>query len=175
MKLKAKVAMLCAVAICLAGVLWMTAGNHRDRTTMTNSHFLEQVRDGHVASAIVSAGKGGAVPTLYRLKDGNSERTVLPADYRDAMLAMEGRDGQRRDPGRFFRPAQPLGQLTPVLVAAGFLDLPDDSKISERAGACLGLGAEGYLIQPWRPTKAPAADPRVCPTFGMAKATPGDV
>ena len=31
----------------------------------------------------------GAIQAICRLKDGNAVRTVLPSDYRDAMVAMQ--------------------------------------------------------------------------------------
>jgi cell division protease FtsH len=88
MKSKEKIAIVCAVVICLAGVLW-TTGRRRGLTKVTYSEFLEQVRAGRVASAIVIGGNSGGTPVTGVLKDGNAVRTVLPADYRDAMAAME--------------------------------------------------------------------------------------
>jgi ATP-dependent Zn protease len=58
-------------------------------TTLTYSHFLEKVRTGEIASVIVMGSNSGAIQAICRLKNGNAERTVLPSDYRDAMLAMQ--------------------------------------------------------------------------------------
>jgi ATP-dependent Zn protease len=58
-------------------------------TTFTYSQFLEKVRTGQIASVIVMGSNAGAIQAICRLKDGNTERTVLPSDYRDAMVAMQ--------------------------------------------------------------------------------------
>lgn len=57
--------------------------------TLTYSQFIEQVRAGQIASVVVMAGNSGAVQAICRRKDGSAERTVLPADYRDALAAMQ--------------------------------------------------------------------------------------
>ncbi|MCU1275041.1 MAG: ATP-dependent metalloprotease FtsH [Bryobacterales bacterium] len=88
MKSKARIAIICAVVICLAGVLW-TTGSGRRQTKLTYSQFLEQVRAGQVASVIVTGSNSGATQATCRLKDGNTVRTILPSDYRDAVLAMQ--------------------------------------------------------------------------------------
>lgn len=46
MNLKAKLAIICAVLTCVAGVLWMATARQRSLTTLTYSQFLEQVRAG---------------------------------------------------------------------------------------------------------------------------------
>src|SRR5712692_152796 len=88
MKSKAKFVILCAVVICLAGVL-RTIGSQRDLRKLTYSQFLERVQAGQVASVIVIGSSSGATQVTCRLKDGNTVRTVLPSDYRDAMVAMQ--------------------------------------------------------------------------------------
>lgn len=89
MNLKAKIAIICTVLICVAGVLWMATASQRSLTTLTYSQFLEQVRAGQVASVIVIGSNSGAIRATCRLKDGNTVRTVLPSDYRDAMVEMQ--------------------------------------------------------------------------------------
>src|SRR5712692_5135442 len=84
MKSKAKFVILCAVVICLAGVL-RTIGSQRDLRKLTYSQFLERVQAGQVASVIVIGSSSGATQVTCRLKDGNTVRTVLPSDYRDAI------------------------------------------------------------------------------------------
>ena len=37
----------------------------------------------------IMGSNSGAIQAICRLKDGNAERTVLPSDYRDAMVAMQ--------------------------------------------------------------------------------------
>lgn len=88
MKSKSNIAIVCAVLICLTGVLW-TTGSRRGLTKLTYSQFLEQVRAGQVASVIVVGSNSGAAQATCRLKGGNTVRTVLPSDYRDAMVAMQ--------------------------------------------------------------------------------------
>jgi len=83
------VAIICAVLICVAGVLWMAAAGQRSLTTLTYSQFLEKVRTGQVASVIIMGSNSGAVHATCRLKDGNALQTVLPSDYKDAMAAMQ--------------------------------------------------------------------------------------
>jgi hypothetical protein len=36
-------------------------------------------------------GNSGAIQAICRLKDGNAVRTVLPSDYRDALVAMQNK------------------------------------------------------------------------------------
>ena len=117
---KSTIAILCAALICAAGVLWMATAGQRSLTTLTYSQFLEQVRNGQVASVIVIGANSGAVQATCSLKDGNTVRTVLPADYRDAMVAMQDklvnieiRDSSS-EPFRLFMNA------TPFLLLLGF-------------------------------------------------------
>src|SRR5712692_956734 len=89
MNSKTKIAIFCAVLMCVAGVLWMAAAGQRSLTTLTYSQFLERVRTGQISSVIVMDSNSGAIQAICRLKDGNAVRTVLPSDYRDAMVAMQ--------------------------------------------------------------------------------------
>src|SRR6266545_2798279 len=86
---KGTIGITCAVLICMACVLWMAARGRNSLTTQTYSQFLDQVQSGQVASVIVSGRNSGAVEATCRLKDGKTVRTVLPADYRDALAAMQ--------------------------------------------------------------------------------------
>jgi cell division protease FtsH len=67
-----------AVAVCMVAAISTRAG--RTRTTVTYSEFLQKVDAGEVASV--------ASQTDGLLKNGATVRTVLPADYRDALAAM---------------------------------------------------------------------------------------
>ncbi len=100
MKSKTRIAIICSVMICLAGVLWMTAGSRRVQNKLTYSQFLEQVRAGRVVSVIVIGSNSGATQATCRLKDGTTVRTVLPSDYRDAVAAMQDKlvDVEIQDP-----------------------------------------------------------------------------
>ena len=74
-----------AVLICFGAALWIA--RERRQPTVSYSQFLELVESGKVASAvIVSAGPG---QVNGRLKDGGSVRTLIPADSRDAIAAMQ--------------------------------------------------------------------------------------
>lgn len=84
-----RIAIICFVVICLVVALWIAAGSGRGEVALTYSQFLEQVRAGQVASAIIIAGNSGGAQATCRLKDGKTVRTVLPSDYRDAMAAMQ--------------------------------------------------------------------------------------
>jgi ATP-dependent Zn protease len=88
MKSKASIAIICAVVICLAGILWTTV-SRRGLTKLTYSEFLEQVRGGQIASVTIISSNSGATQAICHLKDGNTVRTVLPSDYRHALVAMQ--------------------------------------------------------------------------------------
>jgi len=89
MKSKTKIAMICAALICVAGVVWMATASRPSLTTLTYTQFLERVRTGQVASVVVMGSNSGALQSICRLKDGNTVQTVLPSDYRDAMVIMQ--------------------------------------------------------------------------------------
>jgi|SRR6266566_4786568 len=88
MKSKASIAIICVVVISLAGILW-TTGSRRGLTKLTYSEFLEQVRGGQIASVTIIASTSGATEATCHSKDGKAMRTVLPSDYRDALVAMQ--------------------------------------------------------------------------------------
>jgi ATP-dependent Zn protease len=89
MNSKARIALVCSVLMCVAGVLWVATTSRRSLTTLTYSQFLKKVGTGQIASVVVMGSNSGAIEAICRLNDGNSARTVLPSDYRDAMLAMQ--------------------------------------------------------------------------------------
>jgi len=87
---RAKNLILGVVAICGIIVLWgLAARTHRD--SVTYSHFLQEVRAGEVANAIIVPGAAGTSEATIKLKDATMQRTVFPRDYRDAMVAMQER------------------------------------------------------------------------------------
>src|SRR6185436_15772328 len=75
--------------IGVAAILWVAAVSQRPSITLTYSQFLDRVRTGHIASVIVMGSNSGAIEAICRLKDGNTVRTVLPRNYRDALGAMQ--------------------------------------------------------------------------------------
>ncbi len=86
MNSKAIIALVFGVLTCV-GALWMP--HTTSRRSLTYSQFLEKVRTGQVASVTVEGSNSGATPAICRFKDGAVERTVLPSDYRDAIVAMQ--------------------------------------------------------------------------------------
>ena len=74
---------------CLICAVWFGRDEGQRLARATYSQFLEQVRDGKVASATIAPGNSGTSPVTYTMKDGVKARTVLPPDYRDALTAMQ--------------------------------------------------------------------------------------
>jgi len=119
MSSKAKIATACVALVCVAAVLWMAATGRRSLTTYTYSQFLDQVYRGQVASVVVIAGNSRAVEATCRLKDGRAARTVLPSDYKDALLAMREAlvNIEIRDPSS--EPLRLLMNAAPFLLLLG--------------------------------------------------------
>ena len=115
----AKIATACVALVCVAAVLWMAATGRRSLTTYTYSQFLDQVYRGQVASVVVIAGNSRAVEATCRLKDGQAARTVLPSDYKDALLAMREAlvNIEIRDPSS--EPLRLLMNAAPFLLLLG--------------------------------------------------------
>lgn len=89
MNLKTRIAIICAVVLCAAGILWIAGTSKGSPTMLSYSQFLDEVRTGQIASVVVISDRSGAAQAICRMKDGNSVRTVLPSDYRDALAAMQ--------------------------------------------------------------------------------------
>jgi len=53
MNLITRIAILCAVLICLAGVFWTINGRQRSSSTLTYSHSAEQVQPGQIANLTI--------------------------------------------------------------------------------------------------------------------------
>ena len=79
-----------AVLLGVTAIVWVTAARRSNLPTWTYSQFLEKVQAGQVSGVTVVGGNSGAVEATCRLKNGEAVRTVLPQDYRDAMIAMQG-------------------------------------------------------------------------------------
>jgi ATP-dependent Zn protease len=134
MSSKGKIAITCGALVCLAGVLWMTTTGQRSLTTYTYSQFLDQVHSGQVASVVVNGSNSDAVEATCRLKDGKAARTVLPSDYKDALLAMQNkfvnieiRDSSS-EPLRLFMNATPFLLLLGVWVFLMIRKFPNSLK-----------------------------------------------
>ncbi|HEY3825224.1 MAG TPA: ATP-dependent metallopeptidase FtsH/Yme1/Tma family protein [Bryobacteraceae bacterium] len=84
MDFKAKRHVFFAVLIVIAGLLFMVVKD-RSHTGATYSQFLQQVQTGQVSKAVITSPHA---PVTYSLKNGSSNSTMLPSDYRDALDAM---------------------------------------------------------------------------------------
>ncbi len=89
MNSRIKLAIFCAVLIGAASVWRLATAGQRPSATVTYSQFLERVQAGQITSVIVMDSNSGAIESICRLKDGNTVRTVLPSDYRNALDAMQ--------------------------------------------------------------------------------------
>jgi ATP-dependent Zn protease len=120
MNSKAKIAIICALLLCVAGAFWMfNTTSRRSLTMLTYSQFLEKVSTGQVARVTVMGSNSGVTPAICRLKDGTVERTVLPPDYRDAIVAMQDKlvDIEIRDSSN--RPLPLVMKAAPFLLLLG--------------------------------------------------------
>lgn len=92
MNAKTKAALVLAVLIVLAAMASTVARNIHPQPSLTYSQFLNAVQAGQIASVIVNtAANSGANQAICRTKDGKIMQTILPADYHDALLAMQDR------------------------------------------------------------------------------------
>ena len=137
--MKAKIPIIWAVAICLAGILWI-AGSRRGLTTLTYSEFIEQVRAGQIASVTIIGGNSSATQATCRLKDGNTVRTVLPSDYRDAMVAMQDKLVNIEIQDSSSGPLRPILNAAPFLLLLGVWSFLVIRKFPEWPEARLFLG-----------------------------------
>src|ERR1700694_266726 len=149
MNIKTKVAIICGVLICLAGALWMAQTRQPSSTTLTYSQFFEKVRTGQIAGVIVMGSNSGAIQAICRQKDGNTGRTVLPSDYRDALAAMqekqvdiEIRDASSR-PLQFATNAAPFLLLLAVWIVLLIFKL---TGIDQRNELCAELSHNGEMV-----------------------------
>ena len=88
MKVSKKI-VFAAVLILVALTMWGVVQNGRVPVKATYSEFLQQVQTGQVTRAVIVMGESGPNPVTYNLKDGTSERTVLPADYREVLATLQ--------------------------------------------------------------------------------------
>jgi len=89
MNSKAKSIVFWGVLIGVAALLWVVIQNKPEPAKETYSQFLQQVESGQVTKATIVAAQTGANPVAYSLKDGSQMNSMLPADYRDAIEAMQ--------------------------------------------------------------------------------------
>jgi ATP-dependent Zn protease len=86
---------------------------------LTYSEFLQQVRTGQVASVVIDAKNSGAVHATCSTKYGKTVRTVLPADYADALKTMQERLVNIEIRDSFSEPLRLLRNATPFLLLLG--------------------------------------------------------
>jgi hypothetical protein len=86
---KTKIVLLCMLLILAATVFSIVTTSRPHRSSFTYSQFLDRLQQGEVAAVVIDAGNSGAVEATLRMKDGQAARTVLPANYRDALRAMQ--------------------------------------------------------------------------------------
>ena len=116
---KPKVVLLCAVLLCAGIGLWPAGAGRRSPDTMTYSRFLQEVRAGQVASIVIEGSNSGAVHAAGSLRDGKIVRTVLPADYEDALEAMQEKQVSIEIRDSFSEPLHLLRNATPFLLLLG--------------------------------------------------------
>jgi ATP-dependent Zn protease len=79
------------ILLCMAALLWALVRSRPELPQATYSQFLEQVKTSAVDKAVILAGKAGAIPVAYSLKNGGEVRAMLPWDYREALALMQDR------------------------------------------------------------------------------------
>ena len=121
MKWNAKTLILCLIAIGFAAALrWMAVNAETRLPGATYSQFLREVEQGKVDTVTIAPGNSGANPAMYRTKDGNTARTVLPSDYRDAIAAMQESSVNIEIKDTSTGPLRLLANAIPFLILLGF-------------------------------------------------------
>ncbi len=77
------------VLLTVAALLFAVVRTRPTPVKATYSQFLSQVQSGEVLKATIENVHPGANPVEYSLKDGTHLESVLPANYRDALDAMQ--------------------------------------------------------------------------------------
>jgi ATP-dependent Zn protease len=77
------------VLLAVAALLIAVVRSRPAPLKATYSQFLSQVQSGDVLKATIENANPGANPVEYSLKDGTHLESVLPANYRDALDAMQ--------------------------------------------------------------------------------------
>lgn len=77
------------VLLVVAALLFAVVRSRPMPLKATYSQFLSQVQSGEVLKATINNAHPGASPVEYSLKDGTRLESVLPANYRDALNAMQ--------------------------------------------------------------------------------------
>ena len=75
---------ICGVAVWIPLVAFAAEAH----TKVSYSRFLQQARDGEISSVSIAPSESRTLASC-RLKNGSTESAILPADYSDALSAME--------------------------------------------------------------------------------------
>jgi ATP-dependent Zn protease len=89
MNQRAKTIVFWTVLLVVAALLFAVVRSRPTPLKTTYSQFLAQVQSGEVVKATIDNAHSGANPVEYSLKDGTHLESVLPANYRDALDAMQ--------------------------------------------------------------------------------------
>ncbi len=116
MNSKRTLALAAALAATAAALLWIAAPARRPAATLTYSEFLDRVSQGQVAGAVLNPPLSGAVEVTCRLANGQTARTVLPADARDALREMRSHQVNIEIQNSRTSPLRPLLNAAPFLL-----------------------------------------------------------
>jgi hypothetical protein len=120
-RLNAKAAITAATVVIVAATIWVAAEKgHGAEPRLTYSQFLASVQSGQVASVIILGTNSGAVTAICRLADGGTVRTVLPADYRDALHALQNKQVNIEIRDSSTEPLRLLINMTPFIILMAF-------------------------------------------------------
>jgi ATP-dependent Zn protease len=89
MNQRAKTIVFWTVLLVVAALLFAVVRSRPTPVKATYSQFLSQVQSGEVLKATIGNTHSGPNPVEYSLKDGTHLESVLPANYRDALNAMQ--------------------------------------------------------------------------------------
>jgi len=121
-RMETKGAIMAVVLVLVVAVLWMAAAKPGPEPKLTYSEFIAAVQTGNVASVTVIGSSSGAARAECRLTNGSAARTVLPADYTDALRALQDKAVKIEIRDSSTEPVRLLINVTPflVLLAAWF-------------------------------------------------------
>jgi len=120
MSSKGRTAAFWIILIAVGGTLWMVVSGRHTERKLTYSEFLASLESGRVAGVTILGSTSGTVPAICRLADGSTVRTVLPADYRDALRAMQDKRVSIEIRDSSYEPLRLLINTLPFLVLLGF-------------------------------------------------------
>ena len=120
MSSKVKAAVFWISLIFAAVALWLVVSGRHTERKVTYWEFLASLESGRVTGVTILGSTSGAVQALCRLADGSTVRTVLPADYRDALRAIEDNRVNIEIRDASYEPLRLLINMTPFLVLLGF-------------------------------------------------------